>query len=71
MFASKPLPLQAQPNGAIASTSSAHLVAKHAIRSSGRFPHRLSFYDAPPTEEITTDEFESWAIDRLRGASPS
>ncbi|GAA6011155.1 hypothetical protein JCM11491_006742 [Sporobolomyces phaffii] len=33
---------------------------------SGKYPHRLNFYQAPPTEEITLEEFEVWAIDRLR-----
>ncbi|CCE72789.1 Piso0_000383 [Millerozyma farinosa CBS 7064] len=27
---------------------------------------RLSFYDVPPIEEITIEEFETWAIDRLK-----
>ncbi|CAI5759360.1 unnamed protein product [Candida verbasci] len=27
---------------------------------------RLSFYDLPPTREITLEEFEKWAIDRLK-----
>lgn len=27
---------------------------------------RLSFYDIPPLDEITLEEFESWAIDRLK-----
>ncbi|KAI9829232.1 MAG: hypothetical protein M1819_006412 [Sarea resinae] len=27
---------------------------------------RLNFYDIPPTAEITLEEFEQWAIDRLR-----
>lgn len=27
---------------------------------------RLSFYDIPPLDEITLEEFELWAIDRLR-----
>jgi len=31
------------------------------------YPHRLNFYDVPPTKEITLEEFEQWAIDRLRG----
>jgi DNA primase large subunit len=31
------------------------------------YPHRLNFYDSPPTAEITLDQFEQWAIDRLRG----
>ena len=30
------------------------------------YPHRLSFYDVPPTAEITLEQFEQWAIDRLR-----
>ncbi|KAG0644142.1 eukaryotic and archaeal DNA primase, large subunit-domain-containing protein [Tuber brumale] len=30
------------------------------------YPHRLNFYNTPPTTEITLDEFEQWAIDRLR-----
>ncbi|GAA5991439.1 hypothetical protein JCM5350_006930 [Sporobolomyces pararoseus] len=31
-----------------------------------KYPHRLNFYETPPTEEITLEEFEVWAIDRLR-----
>ncbi|QOU22832.1 hypothetical protein BRETT_003018 [Brettanomyces bruxellensis] len=31
-----------------------------------KYPHRLSFYRLPPTEEITLEEFETWAIDRLQ-----
>jgi hypothetical protein len=31
------------------------------------YPHRLNFYDVPPTAEITLEEFEQWAIDRLKG----
>ena len=30
------------------------------------YPHRLSFYNVPPTKEISLEEFETWAIDRLR-----
>ncbi|RPA95167.1 DNA primase, large subunit [Choiromyces venosus 120613-1] len=30
------------------------------------YTHRLNFYNTPPTTEITLDEFEQWAIDRLR-----
>jgi DNA primase large subunit len=30
------------------------------------YPFRLSFYDVPPTQEISLEEFETWAIDRLR-----
>jgi hypothetical protein len=30
------------------------------------YPHRLNFYDVPPTAEISLEDFERWAIDRLR-----
>lgn len=30
------------------------------------YPHRLNFYEVPPTAEITLEQFEQWAIDRLR-----
>ncbi|KAL2263291.1 hypothetical protein VTK26DRAFT_7481 [Humicola hyalothermophila] len=30
------------------------------------YPHRLNFYSTPPTADITLEEFEQWAIDRLR-----
>lgn len=31
------------------------------------YPHRLNFYINPPIAEVTLDQFEQWAIDRLRG----
>jgi DNA primase large subunit len=31
------------------------------------YPHRLNFYVLPPTAEITLEEFEEWAICRLKG----
>lgn len=34
------------------------------------YPHRLNFYQVPPTAEITLEEFEQWAIDRLRSELP-
>lgn len=33
------------------------------------YAHRLNFYEVPPTEEITLEQFEQWAIDRLKGMS--
>lgn len=30
------------------------------------YPHKLNLYTVPPTAEITLEEFEQWAIDRLR-----
>jgi DNA primase large subunit len=35
------------------------------------YPHRLNFYAEPPTADITLEQFEQWAIDRLRGISES
>lgn len=34
-----------------------------------QYPHRLNFYATPPTADITLEQFEQWAIDRLRGAN--
>ena len=33
------------------------------------YPHRLNLSDTPPTAEITLEQFEQWAIDRLRSAN--
>lgn len=30
------------------------------------YPHRLNFYERPPTLEITLEQFEEWAIHRLK-----
>ncbi|RKF75884.1 putative DNA primase large subunit [Golovinomyces cichoracearum] len=30
------------------------------------YKHRLNFYNVPPTVDITLEQFEQWAIDRLR-----
>lgn len=30
------------------------------------YPHRLNFYETAPTADITLEQFEQWAIDRLR-----
>lgn len=34
-----------------------------------QYPHRLNFYSTPPTADITLEQFEQWAIDRLRSMS--
>jgi len=31
------------------------------------YNHRLNFYNTPPTADITLEEFEEWAIHRLKG----
>lgn len=36
-----------------------------------QYPHRLNFYATPPTADITLEQFEQWAIDRLRGNNQS
>ena len=35
------------------------------------YPHKLNLYTVPPTAEITLEEFEQWAIDRLRSMPDS
>ncbi len=32
-----------------------------------KYPHRLSFYLYPPPVEISIEEFETFALDRLQG----
>ena len=32
------------------------------------YPHRLNLYGDAPTADITLEQFEQWAIDRLRSA---
>ncbi|KAK4700482.1 DNA primase large subunit, partial [Phenoliferia sp. Uapishka_3] len=56
---------EARTSNAGPSTSNQPEITRHAIRA-GKFPSRLNFYEQPPTEEITLEEFETWAIDRLR-----
>lgn len=34
-----------------------------------KYPHRLNFYADAPTADITLEQFEQWAIDRLRSTS--
>lgn len=45
-------------------------VAHHPSRGMGsvQYPFRLNMYSVPPVEDITVEEFEGWALDRLRGA---
>jgi len=39
------------------------LVESHSLL---KYPHRLNFYDYPPIEEVTLEDFETYALDRLR-----
>ena len=34
------------------------------------YEHRLNFYILPPTADVTLEEFETWAIQRLKGTIP-
>jgi hypothetical protein len=58
----------AAATGAAAATGQ---VEKHGttVTRSSRYPHRLNMYQDPPMDEITVEEFEEWAIDRLRRES--
>lgn len=38
----------------------------YAADSQREYQHRLNMYARPPTADITLEEFEQWAIDRLR-----
>lgn len=50
-----------------ASTSASGSVAQHHTNKAlARYPHRLNFYTVPPVHEVTIEQFESWAIDRLK-----
>ncbi|CAG8479863.1 2857_t:CDS:10 [Scutellospora calospora] len=44
------------------STSETGEVKNHGLK----YPFRLNFYNTPPIEEITTEEFETFALDRLQ-----
>lgn len=33
------------------------------------YPHRVNFYLRPPPSEITIEEFETFALDRLQGTA--
>ncbi|RPA78724.1 DNA primase large subunit [Ascobolus immersus RN42] len=47
-------------------TRKANVRQSAAQWASSDYPHRLNFYNIPPTAEVTLDEFEQWAIDRLK-----
>ncbi|KDQ15373.1 hypothetical protein BOTBODRAFT_31695 [Botryobasidium botryosum FD-172 SS1] len=41
--------------------------SKVAIKNSReKYPLRLNMYDRPPAQDVTLEEFETWAIDRLK-----
>ncbi|CAO1614657.1 unnamed protein product [Sympodiomycopsis kandeliae] len=68
---SSPLASRGSGVGSPSTSATPGGVERHATGSSRsssvkRYPHRLNFYNKPPTVEVTIDEFEGWAIDRLR-----
>lgn len=36
-------------------------------REKNRYPHRLQWYNEPPIDNISLEEFEEFAIERLKG----
>lgn len=40
---------------------------KNAKSKDGQYGHSLQMYKVPPTESITLEEFEEFAINRLKG----
>lgn len=36
-------------------------------QNAGKYSHGLQMYKVPPTDNITLEEFEEFAIDRLKG----
>ncbi|KAM0751523.1 DNA primase large subunit [Meredithblackwellia eburnea MCA 4105] len=65
MYSGNRQPLATRNLNASTTSSSGSGPATQVIRST-KFPYKLSFYDRPPLEEITVEEFETWGIDRLR-----
>ncbi|PWN27848.1 hypothetical protein BDZ90DRAFT_246216 [Jaminaea rosea] len=70
-----PSPSAMQRHAGAPSSSASPAIDRHATGSSRmagpkRYPHRLNFYNRPPTMEVTIDQFESWAIDRLKADTP-
>lgn len=50
-----------------ASTLGSASVDRFSTKGPRRYPFRLNLYDKPPIHEVTIEQFEIWAIDRLRG----
>lgn len=50
-----------------ASTLGSASVDRYSTKGPRRYPFRLNLYDKPPIHEVTIEQFEIWAIDRLRG----
>lgn len=50
----------------IPTATSTYEVARHADQRLGPYPFSLNFYTIPPPYELTLNEFETFALDRLR-----
>lgn len=66
MYSGARQPFASRTNAGPSTSAQPAEVTRYPIRA-GKYPHRLNFYERPPVEEITLEEFETWAIDRLRG----
>lgn len=40
-----------------------------ALWEEQNYPHRLNFYTIPPTADISLEEFEEYALDRLKSTA--
>lgn len=68
VFKSATRPTPSRQSGA--STSSSNGKPYMSLDSGrGGAPYHMTYYSKPPMDEMTLEEFEMWAIDRLRGAS--
>ena len=53
------------------SSAAGHARGKLAVGVGGaEYARRVSFYELPPSDTVTLDEFEHFAFERLRGAPP-
>lgn len=48
----------------------ARLRSSGAPRDYHKYKHKLQLYDLPPIEEVSLEEFELFAVDRLKGMHP-
>ncbi|BGP42092.1 DNA primase subunit pri2 [Rhodotorula kratochvilovae] len=59
--------LTSRPVNTLGASTSAPIAEVHLGSSrSTKYPHRLNLYERPPLDELTLEQFEVWAIDRLR-----
>lgn len=47
--------------------SSARRTIKSSAKCKSEYPHSLQLYTVPPSETISLQELEDWAVERLKG----